>query len=121
MIRQVGLIFARGLVTATLLAPVTVFAQSAAAPAAQPPASTHTTGTVSDISGAVIPNAEVIVTSRDGRTSTVHTDMEGNFDAGLLAAKLQIKSEGFETATIEVGGAGAVPVDRRWYPARSDA
>jgi outer membrane receptor protein involved in Fe transport len=110
MIRQVGLIFARGLVTATLLAPVTVFAQSAAAPAAQPPASTHTTGTVSDISGAVIPNAEVIVTSRDGRTSTVHTDMEGNFDAGLLAAKLQIKSEGFETATIEVGGAGAVPV-----------
>jgi len=110
MIRQVGLILARGLVLAALLAPVAVFAQTPGAAAAQPSVTAHTTGTVSDVSGAVIPNAEVVVTSRDGRTSTVHTDMEGNFDAGVLASRLQIKSEGFETATIEVGGTGSVAV-----------
>ena len=110
MIRQVGLILARGLVLAALLAPVAVSAQTPGAAAAQPSVTAHTTGTVSDVSGAVIPNAEVVVTSRDGRTSTVHTDMEGNFDAGVLASRLQIKSEGFETATIEVGGTGSVAV-----------
>jgi outer membrane receptor protein involved in Fe transport len=109
MIRQVGLILPGALVLAWLAVPVTVSAQAAAAPSPQS-ASTNTIGHVLDISGAVIPGAEVIVTSRDGRSRTVTTDSDGNFDAGLMAARLQVKSEGFETAVLEVSGTGPVQV-----------
>ena len=82
-------------------------AQSVAAPA---PQSTNTTGTVIDISGAVIPAAEVVVTSTNGRTATLRTDADGNFDAGMLASRVRVSSEGFETADIPISGAGPVQV-----------
>jgi outer membrane cobalamin receptor len=84
-------------------------AQSVATPSAQS-TSGNTVGTVIDISGAVIPAAEVAVTSRDGRSSTVKTDADGNFDAGVMAARVRVSSEGFETATIEISGTGPVQV-----------
>lgn len=109
MIRQVGLILVGGLVAAALAAPVPATAQTPATPTSQP-AATKTTGTVVDISGAVIPGAEVVVTSRDGRTTTVKTDAEGNFDAGAIATRLKVSSEGFETTNVDVSGAGTVHV-----------
>ena len=81
-----------------------------ATPAAQPPTSGNTVGTVMDISGAVIPGADVTVTSRDGRTSTVRTDADGNFNAGVSAARVSAASEGFETANVEIGGTGPVQI-----------
>lgn len=106
MIRQSGFIF---LIAAALSigSPVRLGANTSAGQAAQP---TTTTGTVVDISGAVIPGAEIKVTSRDGRTTTVTTDANGNFDAGVLATSLHISSEGFEAATVDVAGAGVVKV-----------
>src|SRR5690349_3444969 len=97
MIRQSGLIL---LIAAAL---------SIGSPAAaQQPA--PTTGTVVDISGAVIPGASVKVKSSDGRSSTVTTDTDGNFDAKVTATSLQVSSEGFESATVTVAGAGPVRV-----------
>ena len=58
----------------------------------------------------MIPGADVTVTSRDGRTSTVKTDADGNFDAGVMAARVRVASEGFETATVEISGTGPVQV-----------
>lgn len=76
----------------------------------QQPAAGSTRGTVIDISGAVIPNAEVLVTSRDGRTTTVRTDADGSFDAGANAARVRVTSEGFEPANVEINGSGPVSV-----------
>jgi outer membrane receptor protein involved in Fe transport len=98
MIRQSGLIF------------LVAFALSLALPAsAQQPAST-TTGTVVDISGAVIPGAEVVVTASDGRTTKVTTDGDGRFDAGVIATRLQVLSTGFETANVAIGASGPVQI-----------
>ena len=108
MIRQAGLIIA-----AALLAVALGFVSPAAAqgppPTAQP-AINSTTGTVMDISGAVIPAAEVVVTSTDGRTATVQTDADGNFNAGMIAARLRVTSEGFAPAEVVVAGSGPVQV-----------
>jgi outer membrane receptor protein involved in Fe transport len=103
MIRQAGLILA-----AVLVLPASMAAQPAAAPAAQPVA--KTTGTVIDVSGAVIPGAEVVVTSTDGRSSTVRTNADGTFDAGMLASRIRVSSEGFETKDVVISGADPVQV-----------
>jgi outer membrane receptor protein involved in Fe transport len=114
MIRQSGLFFVVALAL-TMAGPAAVrlradaSARQAAVPAQQPAAG-NTVGTVVDISGAVIPGAEVIVTSRDGRTSTVTTDADGNFNAGVMASRVQVKSEGFESANVEIGGSGPVQI-----------
>jgi hypothetical protein len=57
MIRQAGLLLVRGLVAATLSAPIAVAAQTVATPSPQAAPSGNTVGTVLDISGAVIPGA----------------------------------------------------------------
>ncbi|MEO7134842.1 MAG: TonB-dependent receptor [Vicinamibacterales bacterium] len=106
MIRQTGLIV---VVAAALALAAPAAAQPVATPPAQP-VSGNTVGTVVDISGAVIPAAEVVVTSRDGRSSTVKTGRDGAFDAGVNAARVRVTSEGFEPATIEVSGGGPVQV-----------
>jgi outer membrane receptor protein involved in Fe transport len=107
MIRPTGLFF---LVAFALNTAALASAQTAATPSAQQPASGNTIGTVIDISGAVIPGAEIVVTSRDGRTSTVRTDADGNFNAGVMAARVRVSSEGFETANVEISGSGPVQV-----------
>jgi outer membrane receptor protein involved in Fe transport len=109
MIRQAGLILLSGLVAATLAAPRPATAQTIAAAPAQP-AEGNTVGTVLDISGAVIPGAEVVVTSRDGRSTTIRTDADGRFDAGVMASRVRVTSQGFETATIEISGTGPVQI-----------
>jgi outer membrane receptor protein involved in Fe transport len=100
MIQRSALIF--------LVAAAVAIASPAAAQSQ--PAASNTTGTVVDISGAVIPNADVAVTARDGRTSTVRTDADGNFDAGVVASRVRVSSEGFEAATVEINGEGPVRV-----------
>ena len=107
MIRQSGFFF---LVALALAAATPASAQAVATPSAPQPASGNTVGTVVDISGAVIPFADITVTSRDGRTSTTKTDADGNFDAGVMASRLSVASEGFETANIEIGGSGPVQI-----------
>ncbi len=84
--------------------------QSTPSPSAQSRAASKTVGSVIDISGAVIPGATVAVTARDGGTSTVTTDASGNFDAGVVASKLTVSLDGFETANVDVGGTGPVQV-----------
>jgi len=74
------------------------------------PASGNTVGTVIDISGAVIPGADVMVTARDGRTSTVTTDGDGKFDAGVAAARVRVSSQGFEPANFEVTGNSPIQI-----------
>ena len=102
MIRQSGLIF---IVAAALSMSLPV-----AAHASPQTASTNTVGTVVDISGAVVPGADVLVTSSDGRTATIRTDAEGRFDAGMIAARVRVSSQGFETANVAVTGTGPVRV-----------
>ena len=41
------------------------------------------------MSGGVIPDAEVVVRTQDGRSLTVRTDGDGKFDAGALASQVQ--------------------------------
>src|SRR5918995_6523196 len=112
MIRQSGLFFVVAFALA-MAGPASVrlgadaSARQAAVPAQQPAAG-NTVGTVVDISGAVIPGAEVIVTSRDGRSSTVMTERDGTFDAGVIAARVRVASEGFEPVTIDVNGGDPV-------------
>jgi outer membrane receptor protein involved in Fe transport len=106
MIRRSGLFF----IIAAVLITAAPDAAAQATPPAQTTASGNTIGTVVDISGAIVPGAEVVVTSRDGRTSTVQTDADGNFNAGVMAARVQVSSTGFETATIEIGGTGPVQI-----------
>ena len=50
------------------------------------------------------------MTSRDGRSSTVRTDRDGTFETGVMASRVRVASEGFETVTIEVSGSGPVQV-----------
>ena len=109
MVQKAGLFLLGGLVAASLSAPALVFAQAAPVASSSQKSST-TTGTVTDISGAVIPKADITVTAADGRTSTIATDNDGRFDAGVLASKIQVKSEGFETAVVTVSGTGPVDV-----------
>ena len=97
MIRQAGLI-----VTVAVLS--TVFG------VVVPAAAQGTTGTVVDISGAVIPDAEVVVTTADGKTATVRSDADGNFNAGMIATRVRVTSDGFAPAEIVVAGAGPVQV-----------
>jgi outer membrane receptor protein involved in Fe transport len=110
MIRLAGFILVGGVLVAALGVPMPVAAQTPATPSVQPPSSSTTTGTVVDISGAVIPDAEVVVTSTDGRTVTVRTDGDGTFNAGMIASRVRVASDGFETADIQVSGPGAVRV-----------
>src|SRR5687768_11765902 len=105
MIRQSGFFFVVALVLVTA---TPAFAQAVSTPSQ--PASGNTVGTVVDISGAVIPGADITVTARDGRTSTVKTDSDGNFDAGMMAAQLRVASTGFETVNIEIAGSEPVRV-----------
>lgn len=107
MIRQASVVLA-GLVSALLLSPTPVRSQTIA-PAASPQAAT-TRGTVVDVSGGVIPDAEVVVRTKDGRSVTVRSDAGGNFDAGTLAASVRVTSEGFAPAEVQVTGSGPVDV-----------
>src|SRR5688500_1978845 len=109
MIRQVGLVIT-GAVLASAIGFVSPAAAQGATPPAAQPAINSTTGTVVDISGAVIPGAEVVVTSTDGRTTTVHTDADGNFNAGMVAARLRVSLDGFAPTEIVVAGPQPVQV-----------
>ena len=66
-------------------------------------------GTVSDPSGAVIPNAKITVTGLDGVTSTVQSSADGNYRFSRLVPgsyKLTVSAEGFnldEPLTVKVG------------------
>ena len=92
-----------------LAASVPAAAQTGASSPAPSQAGT-TTGTVIDMSGAVIPSAEVQVTGTDGSTRTVRTDQSGRFDAGVRATRLRVSSPGFETADVQVGESTSVEV-----------
>jgi outer membrane receptor protein involved in Fe transport len=107
MIRQSGFFF---LIAAALIYAMPAAAQGVAAPSAQQPSSGNTVGSVVDISGAIVPGADVTVTARDGRTSTVKTDSDGNFDAGVSASRVRVASEGFETVTVEIDGSDPVRI-----------
>ena len=107
MNRQVSFVVA-GLVSALLVSPTPAAAQTTA-PAAQP-AATTTRGSVTDISGGVIPDAEVVVTTQDGQKATVRSDAFGHFDAGALASTVRVTAQGFEPAEVPVTGSGPVYV-----------
>jgi outer membrane receptor protein involved in Fe transport len=109
MIRKAGFIVA-GVFAAAFLAATPAASQSVAPPSVQPPVNSTTTGTVVDISGAIVPDAEVVVTSTDGRTVTLRTDGDGNFDADMIASRIRVSSQGFETAEIVVSGPGPVQI-----------
>jgi outer membrane receptor protein involved in Fe transport len=68
---------------------------------------------VVDISGAVVPGAAVAVTSTDGRSITVQTDADGNFNAGMIASRLRITLDGFTPVEIAVDGTQPVQVVMR--------
>jgi outer membrane receptor protein involved in Fe transport len=99
------------LVSAIVFA-ATLLAVPATAQIATPdqPRSQTTTGTVLDISGAVIPGASVTARVKDGKTVTVESDADGNFNTGVVADRLRVASEGFEVADVPVGGPGPVRV-----------
>ena len=68
-------------------------------------------GTVIDVSGAVIPNAAVKATAKDGRTAEVKADGNGNFVIALEADRIQVTSVGFESVEIVVTpGSGPLSV-----------
>ena len=117
MVRQSGFFFllAAALIAATPAAArgVPLRADASAGQVATPSAqqtSGNTVGSVVDISGAVIPGAEITVTSRDGRTTMVTSDTSGNFDAGVIAARVRVASLGFETANVEIDSSGPVQI-----------
>lgn len=107
MNRQASFVLA-GLVSALLVSPAPAATQTTAPPAQT--AATTTRGSVMDISGAIIPDAEVVVTTTDGRKATVRSDGFGNFDAGALASTVRVTSQGFEPAEVPVTGSGPVYV-----------
>jgi outer membrane receptor protein involved in Fe transport len=110
MIRQAGFIMAAVVFGSALGYAFPAAAQPPTSPASAQPAINSTTGTVVDISGAVIPGAVVAVTSTDGRTVTVHTDADGNFDAGMIAARLRVSLDGFAPAEVVVAGTAPVQI-----------
>ena len=63
-----------------------------------------------DISGGIIPDAEVVVTTTDGRKVTVRSNAAGHFDAGALASTIRVTSAGFEPANVPVSGSEPVYV-----------
>ncbi len=69
-------------------------------------------GTVTDSSGAVLPNAQVSVTSdARGEMKNVVTDKAGNFRVPLLSPgkyKVSVTSAGFQTSTVETNVASGV-------------
>lgn len=97
-----------GALVAALVAAAPAASQTGSTPSSQTPGNSNTTGTVVDISGAVIPDAEVSITSADGQSATVRTDANGNFSAGMLASRVRVASQGFETIDIPVAGPGPV-------------
>ncbi len=105
MTRQARFVLA-GLVSALLVSPTPVRSQTIAPAAAQSASTTR--GSVLDVSGGVIPDAEVVARTRDGGSVTVRSDGEGNFDAGTLAVSVRVTSEGFAPADVAVTGAGPV-------------
>lgn len=105
MIRQSCLVVA-GLVSALFVLPTPARSQTIAPAAAQ--SATTTRGRVLDVSGGVIPDAEVVIRTRDGGSVTVRSDGEGNFDAGTVAVAVRVTSEGFETANVAITGSGPV-------------
>jgi len=108
MNRQACFVLA-SLVSALLVSPTPALSQTTAPAAAQPVATT-TQGSVTDISGGIIPDAEVVATTADGRKVTVRSDAGGNFNAGALAATVRVTSEGFEPAEVKVSGSEPVYV-----------
>jgi outer membrane receptor protein involved in Fe transport len=94
--------------SALLLSPTPALSQTT--PAASSQVATTTRGRVVDLSGGVIPDAEVVVRTKDGRSVTVRSDNDGNFDAGTLASEIRVTSEGFEPAQVAVTGPGPVSV-----------
>ena len=101
MIRQ-ALLIAR-LAAVGMLVCVPARAQTAAPAATQPEAST-TRGLVVDISGAVIPRADVTARSKDGREVKVQTRSDGTFDTGMVAERVRVSSEGFEAVDMPING-----------------
>jgi outer membrane cobalamin receptor len=77
---------------------------------AAPVAAQTVTGTVLDISGGVIPAAEIVAVTKDGKSVTVTSDDAGNFDTGVEAVRLTVRSEGFEVAIVTVTGPGPINV-----------
>ena len=108
MNRQASFVLA-SLVLALLVSP-TPAASQATTPAAAQPAATTTRGSVMDISGGIIPDAEVVVTTTDGRKVTVRSNAAGHFDAGALASTIRVTSAGFEPANVPVSGSEPVYV-----------
>ena len=108
MNRQASFVLA-SLVLALLVSP-TPAASQATTPAAAQPAATTTRGSVMDISGGVIPDAQVVVTTTDGRKVTVRSNAAGHFDAGALASTIRVTSAGFEPANVPVSGSEPVYV-----------
>ena len=108
MNRQASVVLA-SLVLALLVSP-TLAASQATPPAAAQPAATTTRGSVMDISGGIIPDAEVVVTTTDGRKVTVRSNAAGHFDAGALAATIRVTSAGFAPADVPVSGSEPVYV-----------
>ncbi len=109
MIRQAGLILVGGVLAASLGVAAHAAAQTPT-PSVQSSASTATIGTVVDISGAVVPDAEVVITSADGRTTSVRTGPDGTFTVTGAASRVRVTSEGFETADVPVSGSGPLKV-----------
>ncbi len=107
MIRQASFVLV-GLVSALLVAPPPASSQTTA-PAASP-SGAATRGRVTDISGGVVPGADVVVQTRDGQSVTVQTDGEGNFDTSTPALRVRVVSDGFEPAEVAVTGDGPVYV-----------
>lgn len=107
MIRQSRFVVA-GLVLALFVLPTPARSQTIAPAAAQ--SATTTRGRVLDVSGGVIPDAEVVVRTRDGGSVSVRSDGEGNFDAGTVAVAVRVTSGGFEPADVAVTGSGPVYV-----------
>lgn len=101
MIGSLRLTSAVAIVAVLLAVPASAIGQSA---------SPTTTGTVLDISGAVIPGAEVTARTGDGQSVTVFTIRDGSFDTGVVAASLRVTLDGFQAVEIAIATAAPVHV-----------
>jgi len=108
MVRPACVVLA-GALAVLMAAPLAALSQTTP-PGTQQSAATTTRGSVIDVSGAVIPDAAVVVRTSDGRSVTVRTDGNGTFDAGVVATQVRVSSEGFEPVDIPVSGPGPVYV-----------